>query len=120
MGDVVTVFNNEEVPADIVLINVDQSSAFFDTIALDGEPVLAERFAPAENITTSAVQSYRGLIMCEAYNPVIHKFKGAISVDNKDFVDLDERNFAMRGSTLKNTAFIIGIVVYVGTDTKAH
>lgn len=26
----------------------------------------------------------------------------------------------MRGSTLRNTSFIIGIVVYVGTDTKAH
>ena len=26
----------------------------------------------------------------------------------------------MRGSILRNTNFVIGIVVYVGTDTKAH
>ena len=26
----------------------------------------------------------------------------------------------MRGSTLRNTEFVIGIAIYVGTDTKAH
>ena len=30
------------------------------------------------------------------------------------------KNFAVRGSVLRNTSFIIGIVLYVGSETKAH
>ena len=37
-------------PADVLLINVHADSAFFDTVNLDGEPVLTERFAAGENI----------------------------------------------------------------------
>ena len=87
---------------------------------LDGEPVLAERFAVGENVSSDLVQSYKGMIMFEDPTPIIHSFKGLISVNNEPFIELNERNFAMRGSRLRNTSFIIGIVVYVGTDTKAH
>ena len=57
VGDLVTVFNGEEVPADIVLINVEQTSAFFDTVTLDGEPVLSERYAAGSgnNIAATAI-----------------------------------------------------------------
>eukprot|EP00354_Favella_ehrenbergii_P005966 CAMPEP_0170474898 /NCGR_PEP_ID=MMETSP0123-20130129/16639_1 /TAXON_ID=182087 /ORGANISM="Favella ehrenbergii, Strain Fehren 1" /LENGTH=124 /DNA_ID=CAMNT_0010745049 /DNA_START=42 /DNA_END=413 /DNA_ORIENTATION=- len=58
--------------------------------------------------------------MCEQPSPVIHKFRGVFSINNLDFSEVNERNFAMRGSVLRNTGFMIGIVVYVGTDTKAH
>lgn len=58
--------------------------------------------------------------MCEEPNPVIHSFSGTISINNSEFKDVNDRHFAMRGSTLRNTSFVIGIVVYVGTDTKAH
>ena len=58
--------------------------------------------------------------MCELPSPTVHQFRGIISVNSEEFIDINERNFAMRGSTLRNTSFIIGIVVYVGTDTKAH
>ena len=50
LGDIIVVYNNEEVPADVLLINVHANSAFFDTVNLDGEPVLSERFAIGENI----------------------------------------------------------------------
>ena len=45
VGDIITIFNNQEVPADILLINVHRNSAFFDTVNLDGESVLSEKFA---------------------------------------------------------------------------
>ena len=53
VGDIVTVFNNAEVPADVVLINIDQKSAFFDTVNLDGETILSERFSAQENVHAS-------------------------------------------------------------------
>ena len=58
--------------------------------------------------------------MCEEPNPTIHRFRGGISVNNKDFLEVNMKNFAMRGSILRNTPFIIGIVLYVGSETKAH
>ena len=50
----------------------------------------------------------------------MHRFSGLISEEGSDFSPVTQKNFAMRGSILRNTGFIIGIVVYVGTDTKAH
>ena len=58
--------------------------------------------------------------MVEEPSPIIHKFSGVISRDGQDFVSISEKNFALRGSILRNTTFVIGIVVYVGTETKAH
>lgn len=39
-GNIVTVFNNEELPADLVIINAHSGQAFFETVILDGEPIL--------------------------------------------------------------------------------
>ena len=55
IGDIIVVYNNQEVPADVLLINVHGDSAFFDTVNLDGEPVLTERFAIGENIKANDV-----------------------------------------------------------------
>ena len=55
VGDIVTVFGNEEVPADIILINCEHHSAFFDTIKLDGEATLTERFAVGANVRSDDI-----------------------------------------------------------------
>lgn len=44
-GDLITIFNNQEVPADMIIISTDGGSAFFDTVSLDGETILTERYA---------------------------------------------------------------------------
>lgn len=36
----------------------------------------------------------------------------------KEEVALEYSNFALRGCTLKNTEFVVGVVVYVGADTR--
>ena len=71
VGDIVTVFNNDEVPADLLLINVQANSAFFDTVNLDGEAILSERYAADGNVNTGDLQLFRGLVGCEDPNPVI-------------------------------------------------
>lgn len=107
-------------PADILLISTDGGSAFFDTVSLDGETILTERFASSPNVSSGNLQTMKGMIMYEDPNLVMHKFNGIFSINNQEFQDISNRNFAMRGSVLKNTNFIIGIVLYVGTDTKAY
>ena len=44
-GDLITVFNNQEVPADLLILMSDNGQAYFDTVSLDGETILTERFA---------------------------------------------------------------------------
>ena len=58
--------------------------------------------------------------MCDEPSAIINKFNGVMSINNGEFFDLTYKNIALRGSLLRNTNFIIGIVLYVGTDTKAH
>ena len=60
------------------------------------------------------------MIMYIDTNPVIHKFSGLISFKNEKFFDINFSNFCMRGSVLRNTPFVIGVVIYVGNQTKAH
>ena len=105
----------------MLLVNVQANSAFFDTVNLDGEAILSEKFAAlGKNVSTGDIQLIRGLIVCEEPNPVMSQFRGKISVESEDFIDLSVKNLALRGSVLRNTNFAIGIVVYVGTETKAH
>ena len=44
-GDLITIFNNQEVPADVLLLSTDGGSAYFSTVSLDGETILTERIA---------------------------------------------------------------------------
>ena len=105
----------------MLLVNVQANSAFFDTVNLDGEAILSEKFAAlGKNVSTGDIQLIRGLIVCEEPNPVMSQFRGKISVESEDFIDLSVKNLALRGSVLRNTNFAIGIVAYVGTETKAH
>ena len=57
----------------MLLINVQANSAFFDTVNLDGESILSEKFAAlGKNVNTGDLQQYRGLIICEEPNAVMH------------------------------------------------
>ena len=55
MGDVVTVFCDQEFPADMVLISVDSGTAYLDTVSLDGETILSMRYSAGHNIHTSDI-----------------------------------------------------------------
>jgi magnesium-transporting ATPase (P-type) len=56
---------------------------------------------------------------------MLYRFEGTFSplgsanekIDT-DIINLDYNNFLLRGSMLKNTEWIIGMVIYTGHDTK--
>ena len=56
-------------------------------------------------------------IQCEHPHSAIHQFAGTFSEDGSD-VSVDASSLLLRGSSLKNTKWIIGIVVYTGRQTK--
>ncbi|EAL69268.1 transmembrane protein [Dictyostelium discoideum AX4] len=81
----------------------------------------------------------KGNIQCEFPNNNLYKFKGILNLENDNennnndnieenlkttttteitTISLSEKQLLLRGSTLRNTEFIYGIVVYCGRDTK--
>ena len=50
-------------------------------------------------------------------NPSLDNWDG--NVNSKDYnINCSIKNVLFRGSTLKNTDYVYGIVIYVGNDTK--
>ncbi|KAJ1388208.1 P-type ATPase [Sesbania bispinosa] len=121
-GDVVKLFADEMIPADMVLLGTsDQSGiAYIQTMNLDGESNLKTRFARQE--TASAVLpeacSVSGIIRCEQPNRNIYEFNANMEFNGHKF-PLNQSNIVLRGCQLKNTDWIIGVVVYAGQETKA-
>ena len=52
-------------------------------------------------------------------NNAIYKFEGNIELEGlSEKVSLGAENMVLRGSSLKNTEYIYGVVCYAGHDTK--
>nr|XP_027188150.1 phospholipid-transporting ATPase 1-like [Cicer arietinum] len=94
--------------------------AYIQTMNLDGESNLKTRYAKQE--TASAVSSevcdVSGIIRCEQPNRNIYEFTANIEFNGIKF-SLSQSNIVLRGCQLKNTDWIIGVVVYAGQETKA-
>lgn len=121
-GEVVKIFADETIPADMVLLGTSDPSglAYIQTMNLDGESNLKTRYARQE--TASAVLSeacnVSGFIRCEQPNRNIYEFTANMEFNGLKF-SLSQSNIVLRGCQLKNTDWIIGVVVYAGQETKA-
>lgn len=121
-GEVVKIFADETIPADMVLLGTSDPSglAYIQTMNLDGESNLKTRYAKQE--TASAVSSevcdVSGIIRCEQPNRNIYEFTANMEFNGIKF-SLSQSNIVLRGCQLKNTDWIIGVVVYAGQETKA-
>ncbi|XP_061349951.1 phospholipid-transporting ATPase 1-like isoform X2 [Gastrolobium bilobum] len=121
-GEIVKIFADETIPADMVLLGTsDQSGlAYIQTMNLDGESNLKTRYAKQE--TASAVSSETcavfGVIRCEQPNRNIYEFTANMEFNGVK-CSLSQSNIVLRGCQLKNTDWIIGVVVYAGQETKA-
>ncbi|ODV95683.1 hypothetical protein PACTADRAFT_43115 [Pachysolen tannophilus NRRL Y-2460] len=131
VGDFVRIRNNEEVPADIVIISTSDSengTCFVETKNLDGESNLKVRNAlgAGEGIKHSTdLASAQFMIECEPPNVNLYSFKGVLHY--KDYMNEEKKeltepitndNVLLRGCSLRNTKWVIGIVIYTGPETK--
>ena len=53
-----------------------------------------------------------------ATDPELYKFEGTLYPQNENKILVGSKQFLLRGSKLKNTRWVVGIVVYTGDDTK--
>ena len=128
VGDVVEVRDNDEFPADMVLLqtSLPSGTAFVSTMSLDGETNLKVRSVPrCEALAaTSSGGSLRGVLPGLAVHvedpcAALHSLRGYVEGESPmEDVPLAIDNVLLRGSQLKNTGAVRGLVVYTGTDLR--
>ncbi len=131
--------DGDNFPADLVMLSSsNDGDSFIKTSQLDGEKNLKKRNLSKEMKEVLAVnekqdaiqcvQSLEGYFRCELPNADLHSFKGIFSVvrdmdgdtGNMQSVDytLDEKQLLLKGASLANTEWIVGICIYSGDETK--
>jgi len=123
VGDIVKVFDNDSFPADCILISSSEEdgSCKIETANLDGETSLKARYCPnGFSFLKSEVELgiLSGFVECQTPNEKLYKFEGFIKIDGKPEASLSHMNLLLKGSKLKSTSFIYGLVIYTGPDTK--
>lgn len=56
-------------------------------------------------------------VHCEHPNSSIHNFNGTLLYDDRE-IPVDASNFLLRGSSIRNTSWCVGVVVYTGSQSK--
>ncbi|RKP07621.1 hypothetical protein THASP1DRAFT_4481, partial [Thamnocephalis sphaerospora] len=146
VGDVVRLCDGDWVPADLLLLHapLGDGHCYVETAALDGETNLKEVHTPkilhGRANTAEQTADLRGKLRCvqaEDPNDDLYDFNGCLQLlPSKPVLDgeprasfaavapVDERaslgirNLLLRGTVLRNTPFIYGMVVYAGENTK--
>ncbi len=120
-GDIIKINKNESVPADILLLKSSNPSAlcFIDTMNLDGENNLKEKVCInfKKNSKVIDYSDFNGYLTCDYPNEILEKWDCSFFVKARPIL-CSIKNLLLKGSILKNTEFIEGIVIYTGHNTK--
>eukprot|EP00928_Gymnodinium_smaydae_P028092 TRINITY_DN21522_c0_g1_i1.p1 TRINITY_DN21522_c0_g1~~TRINITY_DN21522_c0_g1_i1.p1 ORF type:complete len:2517 (+),score=570.63 TRINITY_DN21522_c0_g1_i1:247-7551(+) len=124
VGRIVRVARDEAIPADMVLLSCSEESgvAHVDTAQLDGETSLKPKFALRETLHVQDLKeviNLEGKVESEQPNELVQSFNGTLYLRGMPRgAPVSVKNFLLRGSTLRNTEFVFGVVVFTGFDTK--
>lgn len=55
---------------------------------------------------------------CENPNDMLYRFEGNLELNGGNLVSLGPDQILLRGSSLRNTEYIYGLVVFTGHETK--
>ncbi|KAK2627260.1 hypothetical protein QTJ16_003226 [Diplocarpon rosae] len=123
VGDIIKLRRDDQVPADIVLLSASGPNgiAYIETMALDGETNLKSKQPPtslAKRCTSEdAIAACHAHIVIEDPNLDLYNFDGRVTVEGET-LPLTTNEVIFRGSTLRNTAQAVGIVVNTGEECK--
>jgi phospholipid-transporting ATPase len=123
VGDIVKIENKESFPADIIILSTNdaQGLCYVETSNLDGETNLKIKHAKMETnhlITEEQLANFQATVQCEQPNNRLYNFEARMHISDTGRISLDPDQLLLCGSTLRNTDWIIGTVVYTGHETK--
>ncbi|CAH1759985.1 12143_t:CDS:2 [Entrophospora sp. SA101] len=133
VGDIIQLRNNDPVPADIIILSTSEPDGlcYVETKNLDGETNLKIRHcnnATSSLMTESDYEQAFFYVDSEPAHANLYSYNGALHWvgTNRDGADhsnekiepISINDILLRGCILRNTEWVIGLVVFTGTDTK--
>ena len=129
-GDIVLLYDRDKIPADLCLVYSSANNfSYVETSNLDGETNLKTREPPQlfDNLAVRKPDSsgsgphdydFSGLfghkLSFEPPNPDMYRFKGSVGDGT-----LSVGNIMLRGCSMRNTPWALGVCVYTGHESKA-
>ncbi|KAG8388401.1 hypothetical protein BUALT_Bualt02G0122100 [Buddleja alternifolia] len=122
VGDVVKVEKDNFFPADLLLLSssYEDGICYVETMNLDGETNLKvkrslETTLPLDDDHT--FKDFTATIKCEDPNPNLYTFVGNLEYDRQTY-PIDPSQILLRDSKLRNTAYVYGVIIFTGFDSK--
>uniref|UniRef100_A0A671RPB7 Phospholipid-transporting ATPase n=1 Tax=Sinocyclocheilus anshuiensis TaxID=1608454 RepID=A0A671RPB7_9TELE len=98
-----------------------QAMCYTETSNLDGETNLKIRQGLSLTASFQSLEelmALSGRLECEGPNRHLYDFTGTLRLDNHNPAPLGPDQVLLRGAQLRNTQWVVGIVVYTGPDSK--
>lgn len=119
VGELIRIETNEMIPSDCVVVGSSEEdlSCFIETKNLDGEISLKRKISSREfrksEYTFGDFFIYDCIFEAESPNINLYQFNGTLKIRGELFPFTNE-NFLPRGAVIRNTEWVVGLVVYAG------
>ena len=127
VGDIVVLRDNNQIPADIIVLSTSdpEGMCFVETKNLDGETNLKPRksISATSNITSEEdLERLSFVLDCEPPHQNLYTHQSVLRYTDSNGENKQEsvtiNELLLRGCSVRNTDWIIGLVVYTGADSK--
>ncbi|RPD56361.1 phospholipid-translocating P-type ATPase [Lentinus tigrinus ALCF2SS1-7] len=125
VGDIVKIKEDESFPADILICatSEEENVAYVETKNLDGETNLKSRNAcPAlthlDTARACAAKENAFQVECDRPDTNLYKVHAAVVTSDGQKTAVDTNMVLLRGTVLRNTQWVIGVVLFTGEDSK--
>ena len=134
VGDFVRLYNDEEIPADIIVLATSDSdgACYIETKNLDGETNLKVRTALHSGRKVKRArdcEATKFILESEPPHANLYSYSGAVRWTQKDIKHPGDEpkemaepvsinNLLLRGCTIRNTEWVLGVVAFTGEETK--
>jgi phospholipid-translocating ATPase len=134
VGDFVRIYDNDQIPADIAVLSTSDpdGACYVETKNLDGETNLKVRAALQCGMKVRHARDCERAeftIESEAPHANLYRYNGLITwkehdsrtpeLPGKDMAEpISINNLLLRGCSLRNTEWVLGVVVFAGPETK--
>ncbi|KAI0051555.1 phospholipid-translocating P-type ATPase [Auriscalpium vulgare] len=128
VGDIVLLRDNEQVPADIIVLATSDPDGlcYVETKNLDGETNLKPRkavHATSHILSEEDVERSAFVLDSEPPHQNLYTYNGVLRYPESSTGEMKAESITinemlLRGCSLRNTAWVIGLVAFTGADTK--
>ena len=120
-GNIIKLKEDEECSCDILIIKSSNKNGYLyvDTKNLDGESNLKEKCSVKDiEINKDELSNLSGNILTTVSDENLNEWEGHLNYNDIKDIYCSMDNMMLKGTILKNTEYIYGIVIYSGHQTK--